>query len=75
MDELDYREVITAFLENDNPAFHDYSDWRLQHPRDEQQGDTSDLFSGAGLTVSLCTQISGLVLTYTIRYQSFIWIE
>ena len=31
MDEIDYREVITAFLENDNPAFHDYSDWRLQH--------------------------------------------
>lgn len=46
MDEIDYREVITAFLESDNPDYHDYPgivDWRLQHPRDEQQGDPSNL--------------------------------
>jgi len=34
MDELDYREVITAFLENDNPAFNDFPgmmDWRTPY--------------------------------------------
>ena len=76
MDEIDYREVITAFLENDIPAFHDSPDWRLQHPRDEQQGEPSkNLCSSAGLTVSLCTQVNGLVLTHTNCYQSFIWLE
>lgn len=71
MDEMDYREVITAFLENDIPGFQDYPDWRLRHPRDEQQGDPSNLFSGAGLNVSLCIQVSGLVLTYAILLSVF----
>jgi len=42
MDEIDYREVITAFLEKDHPAFHDcpgVMDWRLQHSRDDQKED------------------------------------
>lgn|SRR5258706_61879 len=44
-DEIDYREAITAFLENDNPNYRDYPgmvDWRSQHPREEQQGDPSN---------------------------------